>query len=142
VSAVLPTRNGRVRTTPVGLVLPETPGDRLTAPELRDLARRLSSLLVWALGDLAFACEFEGIRLDDLAEVTGLPASLLKTANGLAGAFDLRDRRALLSWLHHRVIADAPDQEREEWLQRASSHGWTPAELARQLAAAAERLAA
>lgn len=134
-ATVIPTRNGRVKTTPVGLVLPDQAGDRLTGAELRDLARRLSSLLVWSLGDLAFACEFEGIRLDDLVELTGLPAGLLKTANGLAGAFDHRDRRSLLSWLHHRQLADIPTGAREEWLQRASAHGWSPGELAERLAA-------
>jgi hypothetical protein len=86
----------------------------------------------WALGDLArdVVSTFGEGRLAEFAEAVDIGYEDLERYHRVAGVYSTASgtRAAALSWSHYRQAAAWPD--REQWLARATSEGWTLRQLA------------
>ncbi len=107
-------------------VHPET-WDDFIAPGVR--AREAIDGGRWLLGDLADAAttDYGEGRLHVYERAIGVSFDSLRRYRDVARAFDPATRVAALSWEAHREVAALDD--REEWLRRAASGGWSVSRL-------------
>jgi hypothetical protein len=92
----------------------------------------------WWLGDwLAFGQEKYGRRYKSAIAATGLDYQTLRNYAVVARRFPFHRRRADLTFQHHAELCALSDEAQELWLDRATHHGWSKAELRRRLRGAA-----
>ena len=119
--------------TPVGLQLPA----RLPFARWESLGRRIGSITnasSWWLGDWASYGEGSyGERYKQAIAVTGLDYQTLRNYVWVARRFDVSRRRDTLSFGHHAELAALPEDQQDEWLDRAESARWSRSQLRAQL---------
>jgi hypothetical protein len=86
----------------------------------------------WLLGDwLVFG---EGRYSDIYAQaLDDLDAQTIKGYVWVAEKVPPANRKATLSWSHHRAVAGLPADQQSQWLQKAGDNSWSVSELKRQI---------
>jgi hypothetical protein len=97
-----------------------------------------SDATCWWLGDwLAFGKQMYGLRYREGIAMTGLEYKTLRNYAVVARAFDSSRRRHELSFHHHAEVCPLSREEQDFWLDLSVKHGWSKAELRRQVRARA-----
>lgn len=145
----------RLRISRVGLAVP----DDLNSDEWDDalgVLRKLNEAVQWSIGDLiCFAQERAKSDADDwhwgasyeaLEERTGYSNKTLREYAYVARSVDLSIRMDKLSFGHHQLVAPLKDgndkparKQQAKWLQKALDHGWSIAEMRKQMNAAKQK---
>jgi hypothetical protein len=106
--------------------------DWLTCGQVLDLAE---GAVQWWRGDWwAFGSGRQWGEGEALAEKVGVNYGTLTSYGSVARAFDFSDRSEKLTFSHHLRVMAAPAEERQAWLRRAETEGWSVAELRAALA--------
>lgn len=122
-------QQGRVLTTKVGLHIPAA----LSFDEWELAGHRLSGIVdssCWWLGDwLVYGRERYADRYQRGIEAIGLRYQTLRNYAWVARRFPLHRRRAVLTFQHHCELTSLPDEQQDEWLDRAERGNWTTKQL-------------
>jgi thiol-disulfide isomerase/thioredoxin len=134
-------QQGVASVSPVGVELPPgLPFERWLA-----IGKRIGELAdpsTWWLADwAAYGERSYGERYRQASIVTGSGYQTLRNYAWVARRFDVARRRDDVSFAHHAEVAALDDRERDEWLARARSEGWSRNELRAQLKRALRRRA-
>lgn len=95
---------------------------------------RIGRACQWWIGDwLNFGERAYGEKYAQAMEATGLDYATLQNYSWVAAHIEMSRRRDVLSWSHHREVAqlNVPDQDR--WLTSAEANGWSKSQLRKQL---------
>jgi hypothetical protein len=124
--------------SPVGLVIPEgLPVEDWQT--LMSLLPRMGDAVRWALGDaLNYGEARYGNKYTAAMDATGIKKETLIQYASLARRFETCTRVHVLSWSHHREVADLPITERGEWLLYAAENRLTTRALREAINAAEE----
>jgi hypothetical protein len=91
----------------------------------------------WLLGDwIAYGNAKFGERYALAGKITGYDAQTLMNMVYVASRFPVSRRREKLSWSHHETLAAMPLDEQDHWLDRATTHRWSVADLRTMVRAA------
>ena len=90
-------------------------------------ARRV---MTWALGDwMLYGESAWGEKYTQALDQTGYSMGALVTIASVCSRIPPAQRKAALSFEHHRTVAYLPVDERPKWLAKAEDSGWTREEL-------------
>ncbi|MER5779559.1 LmbU family transcriptional regulator [Streptomyces sp. NPDC002039] len=119
----------QVLTTNVGLRIPAG----LTFDDWERAGRQLSGIVnssSWWLGDwLVYGKDHYTDRYQRGLRAAGLQYQTLRNYAWVSRRFDLRRRRAALTFQHHAELASLSAEEQETWLDRAEQMEWTTKQL-------------
>lgn len=95
---------------------------------------RISDSSAWCLGDwLVYGQDKYEDRYQRTLESAGLDYQTLRNYAWVARKFDIARRHENLSFQHHAEVASLPQDEQDEWLDKAESLGWSRNRLRREL---------
>ena len=84
----------------------------------------------WWLGDwLRYGAKKWGEKYKEASAITGYDIQTLKNYAYVAGQFESSRRRDALTWSHHEVVAPLLPAEQDEWLDQATQHRFSVADL-------------
>lgn len=128
---------GLVTATSLSLDLPG--GREITYDQYEALGRYFGSMnrsCSWWIGDwLLFGEGTFGERWAQAATHTGLAEQTLSNRMTVCRHVPPSRRRASLPFAVHAEVASLPAREQKVWLDRAERHGWTRAELRKEMKA-------
>jgi len=123
----------QVLMTRVGLRIPAN----LSFEDWEQAGRHLSGLVdssSWCLGDwLVYGKAHYAERYVWAIRAAGLQYQTLRNYAWVSRRFELRRRRAALSFQHHAEVASLPTEEQDAWLDRAEEGVWTTKRLRVQI---------
>jgi hypothetical protein len=109
------------------------PNQELDAREWAAAGRRLGAVgrcIQWLLGDwIAYGNTKFGDRYARASRITGYDVQTLMNMVYVALRFPDSRRRGDLSWSHHETLASMDPDGQEHWLDEASRHRWSVADL-------------
>jgi hypothetical protein len=110
-----------------------TPNHELDAHEWAAAGRRIGAVgrcIQWLLGDwIAYGNAKFGERYARAAKITGYDTQTLMNMVYVASHFPISRRRESLSWSHHEALAALGLEEQDHWLDQATTHRWSVADL-------------
>lgn len=116
-----------------GLTVPETASDEdfvFVMGYLLDIGDRIQ---LW-LGDLLVAIGIRyGTTYQAIAEWSGREVKTLQNYKSVCERIESSLRKEDLTFGHYNIIAGLDEGERPYWIEKASSHGWSIAELRRAI---------
>ncbi|MFD7052733.1 LmbU family transcriptional regulator [Streptomyces mirabilis] len=122
-------QRNQVLTTKVGLQLPAG----LTFENWELAGRQLSGIVnssSWWLGDwLVYGKDHYSDRYERGVRAAGLQYQTLRNYAWVSRRFEMKRRRAALSFQHHAELASLPVEEQERWLDQAEQQGWSTKQL-------------
>lgn len=90
----------------------------------------------WWLGDwVRYGNEKWGEKYTHAAKITGYDPRSLANMASVSAAFHSSRRRDDLTWSHHVAVAALPEEEQEQWLDRAGEENLSVADLRTELRA-------
>ncbi len=96
--------------------------------------KQMQGATQWWIGDwLAFGEGKYGDTYTEAEEQTGFAYDTLAKNKLVAQEYQIGRRRPNLSWSHHRELLGLSPAEQDEWLDLCEEHGWSRAELRRQI---------
>ncbi|MFJ9967587.1 LmbU family transcriptional regulator [Streptomyces avermitilis] len=120
-------------TTKVGLQIPAG----LTFESWELAGRQLSGIVnssSWWLGDwLVYGKDHYSDRYERGVRAAGLQYQTLRNYAWVSRRFEVKRRRAALSFQHHAEMASLPVEEQERWLDQAEQQGWSTKQLRRAM---------
>lgn len=123
----------QVLTTKVGLQIPAG----LTFESWELAGRQLSGIVnssSWWLGDwLVYGKDHYSDRYERGVRAAGLQYQTLRNYAWVSRRFEVKRRRAALSFQHHAEMASLPVEEQERWLDQAEQQGWSTKQLRRAM---------
>jgi hypothetical protein len=94
----------------------------------------LADASAWWIGDwLIYGQKAYPDRYRSAIDATGFSYQTLRNYAWVAAQFPVYRRRDRLSFGHHAELASLPQEEQEQWLVRALTHGWSRNELRSRL---------
>ncbi|KPH99324.1 hypothetical protein OV450_5262 [Actinobacteria bacterium OV450] len=124
-----PAPRSQVLTTNVGLRIPSG----LTFDDWERAGRQLSGIVnssSWWLGDwLVYGKDHYTDRYQRGLRAAGLQYQTLRNYAWVSRRFELRRRRAALTFQHHAELASLSVEEQEMWLDRVEEMEWTTKQL-------------
>ena len=103
------------------------------AGAVQELAR-LTRCSAWWLGDALVVGEAKfGEDASQIESELGHDYQYLADLKWVAKRIPPEDRSPSLSWSHHRELAKFEPAQREQWLTKAESEGWTRTQLRHEL---------
>ena len=94
----------------------------------------LADASAWWIGDwLIYGQQAYPDRYRSAIELTGFSYQTLRNYSWVASRFPLYRRRDTISFGHHAEVASLPEEDREMWLSRAVTYGWSRNELRMRL---------
>jgi hypothetical protein len=129
---------GPTKLTRIGLVFPEaSPLERSEADALLSMLLTLDGSLAWMLGDmLAYQERHWGITYQAVAEAAGKDITTMYDYKYVAE--NVSYRYEILSWTHHKAVAQLPPDQQAQWLDRAAQGNdgrpWSVSMLRRAIA--------
>jgi hypothetical protein len=109
------------------------PNHELDAHEWAAAGRRIGAVgrcIQWLLGDwIAYGNTKFGERYARTSKITGYDAQTLMNMVYVASQYPISRRRENLSWSHHETLASLEPEEQDHWLDEASRHRWSVADL-------------
>lgn len=130
-----------------GFVFSETGVDVVGEPTFEDygaaleFAKRAHKASGWWMADLLRYGDTRKdwkTRLDQVQHATGLSEKRLKNVRAI-GAIEPSRRRDAVEFEHHGVVAGMPEDEQEEWLEKAETEGWSLHEFRMEVRASKRR---
>lgn len=110
-----------------------TPNRELDAHEWAAAGRRIGAVgrcIQWLLGDwIAYGNAKFGERYARAGKITGYDTQTLMNMVYVASRFPVSRRRENLSWSHHETLAGLEPDEQDRWLDQATAHRWSVADL-------------
>lgn len=111
--------------TPVSYQPPETMTYDEWKSKLR-LVRNIEGSVMWWIGDMINWGQSKwGEKYSDAMEATDYDYHTLARASLVARRFPPHRRNQALSFSHHRELADLPEDQQDEWLQKAQEQNWS-----------------
>lgn len=109
------------------------PNRELDAHEWAAAGRRIGAVgrcIQWLLGDwIAYGNAKFGERYARAGKITGYDTQTLMNMVYVASRFPVSRRRENLSWSHHETLAGLESDEQDRWLDQATAHRWSVADL-------------
>lgn len=109
------------------------PSDELDAREWAEVGRRIGSVgrnIQWLLGDwIAYGNQKFGERYARASKISGYDPQTLMNMVYVATRFPASRRRENLSWSHHETLAALDPEDQDRWLDQATQHRWSVADL-------------
>lgn len=95
---------------------------------------RVADSSAWCLGDwIIYGQTRYSDRYRRAVEAAGLDYQTIRNYAWVARRFDLSRRREALSFQHHAEVAALPEEQQDQWLDRAERHEWSRNELRRNV---------
>lgn len=109
------------------------PSQELDVTEWAAMGRRIGTVgrcVQWVLGDwIAYGNLKFGERYARAAKITGYDPQTLMNMVYVASRFPISRRREELSWSHHEALSAFEAEEQDRWLDQATHHRWSVADL-------------
>lgn len=116
------------------------PKHELDPREWANAGRRIGEVgrcIQWLLGDwIAYGNAKFGERYALAGKITGYDTQTLMNMVYVASRFPVSRRREKLSWSHHETLASMTLDEQDRWLDQATTHRWSVADLRTMVRAA------
>lgn len=119
------------------------PNHELDAHEWAAAGRRIGAVgrcIQWLLADwIAYGNAKFGERYALAGRITGYDTQTLMNMVYVASRFPISRRRENLSWSHHETLAAQAREEQDHWLDQATTHRWSVADLRMMVRASRNR---
>jgi hypothetical protein len=107
--------------------------------QVGESVQRVNESSAWWVGDwLVYGKEAFGDRYRRAVAATGYDYQTLRNYAWVATRFPMSRRRDSLSFGHHAEVASLEPDAQDDWLHRATVHGWSRNELRRRIKAELE----